>query len=321
MIMKDLIKSVLFKSQRGQTLFNRIRIIREKFAMTFISDVSDIKKTYKKRFHRCINLKNPETFCEKLQWLKLFYREPLMVRCSDKYEIHNYLEEIGFGYLGNMVIGVYDNADEIDFDSLPNKFVAKATHGSGWNLICKDKSKINWKQATKTMNSWLDLNLFVFGREWNYRDIKPRIIVEKYLDYTPLYDYKFMCFNGVPKYVQLNSDIGDNHYVDFYDLDDWKHLPITYSGFSRSPKDVEKPAQIEKMINLATALSSPFPFVRVDFYNFNGIVILGELTFFPSSGLRPLIPEEYNFDKKFGSLLELPEANNNLELYQQLTDN
>lgn len=320
MALNENIKKVLLNSQGGQTLFNKVRIIREKRAMAFVSDIDDIRNTYKKRYKRDINLKNPDTFCEKLQWLKLFYRDPVMVRCADKYEIHNYLNEIGMGYLGNEVIGVYDNANDIDFDSLPQKFAAKATHGSGWNLICKDKSKLDIKKAVAEMNSWLKLDTFVFGREWHYKDIPRRIVVEKFLDYTPLYDYKFMCFNGVPKYLQLNGDIDGKHYVDFYDLNEWKHLPITYMGFQRSPIDIEQPAQLDKMLELAAKLSADFPFVRVDFYNFEDKVILGELTFFPSSGLRPIIPEEYGYDELFGKLLTLPEPNHNLELLKKITE-
>lgn len=320
MSLKQTVKSSLLQSQGGQTLFNKIRIIREKFAMAFISDADDIRRTYKKRYGREINLSNPQTLCEKLQWIKLFYRDPVMVRCADKYEIHNYLDEIGMADLGNEVLGVYDSANDIDFDSLPQKFVAKATHGSGWNLICKDKSKLDRKKAVAEMNSWLKLDTFVFGREWHYKDIPRRIVVEKFLDYTPLYDYKFMCFNGVPKYLQLNGDIDGKHYVDFYDLNEWKHLPITYMGFHRSPVDIEKPAQLDRMIELATQLSSRFPFVRVDFYNFEDKVILGELTFFPSSGLRPIIPEDFEYDELFGNLLILPEPNHNLDLLKKIKE-
>lgn len=318
MAVKESIKKVLLKSQGGQTLFNKVRIIREKRALAFVSDIDDIRNTYRKRYHHEIDLAHPETFCEKLQWLKLFYRDPVMVRCADKYEVHQYLDEIGMGYLGNEVYGVYDNANDINYDSLPEKFAAKATHGSGWNLICKDKSKLDWKKAVNTMNSWLKLDTFVFGREWHYRDIKPRIVVEKFLDHEPLYDYKLMCFNGVPQYVQLNNDLDDKHYVDFYDIESWTHLPITYMGFERSPRDIDRPAQLYEMVELATKLSQRFPFVRVDFYNFDEKIILGELTFFPSSGLRPITPEEYQYDETFGKLLTLPEPNHNLELLKQV---
>ena len=318
MAVKESIKKVLLKSQGGQTLFNKVRIIREKRALAFVSDIDDIRNTYRKRYHREIDLAHPETFCEKLQWLKLFYRDPVMVRCADKYEVHQYLDEIEMGYLGNEVYGVYDNANDINYDSLPEKFAAKATHGSGWNLICKDKSKLDWKKAVNTMNSWLKLDTFVFGREWHYKDIKPRIVVEKFLDHEPLYDYKLMCFNGVPQYVQLNNDLDDKHYVDFYDIESWTHLPITYMGFERSPRDIDRPAQLYEMVELATKLSQRFPFVRVDFYNFDEKIILGELTFFPSSGLRPIIPKKYRYDETFGELLTLPEPNYNFELLKQV---
>lgn len=319
MSIKDTIKKVLFRSERGQFVFNKIRVLREKYELTFVSDLKHIQKTYRKRYGREIDLVHPKTLCEKLQWLKLFYRDPVMERCSDKYEIHGYLDEIGFGYLGNTVLGVYNRASDIDFDALPDRFAAKATHGSGWNLICKEKSKLDRKYAVKTIDLWLHLNTFVFGREWNYKNIQPRIVVEKFIEYTPLYDYKFMCFNGVPKYVQLNSDMDGQHYVDFYDVENWSHLPITYMGFCRCPKDIEKPAQMDQMLSLAAELSSRFPFVRVDFYNFEEKVILGELTFFPSSGLRPIIPEEFAFDETFGELLTLPEPNYNLALLDQLS--
>lgn len=317
MSLKKQIKSKLLMSQSGMFFFYKTRIVREKLALLFYSDVNYIKKVYKKRYHKDINLKSPNTFCEKLQWLKLFYRDSVMTRCSDKYEIHNYLEEIGLDYLGNRILGVYDNAKDIDYEKLPSKFVAKATHGSGWNLICTDKAQLDWKKSVRIMNSWLTLNLFVFGREWNYKEIKPRIIIEEYLDYEPLYDYKFMCFNGIPKYVQLNNDDEHGHHVDFYDVDKWEHLPITYMGFNRSNKDLDKPPHMEKMINLATVLSQRFPFVRVDFYSFDNRVVLGELTFFPSGGLRPFIPEEFMYDELFGELLKLPDPNYNLDLYSK----
>lgn len=312
------VKSLLLNSYRGEALFYKIRVVREKLGMAFNSDLACISKTYKKRFHKDINLSNPETLCEKIQWLKLFYRDSVIETCSDKYEIRQYLNSLGMGYLGNEVIGVYNSADEINFNSLPDKFVAKATHGSGWNLICTDKSSLNTKHAVKKMNTWLKLDLSVFGREWNYKNIKPRIVIEKFLDYTPLYDYKFMCFNGVPKYIQLNNDFDGKHYVDFYDIDSWTHLPITYMGFECSSRDIEKPKQLAEMIELASKLSKRFPFVRVDFYNFTDTVILGELTFFPSSGLRPILPENYEYDEKFGQLLKLPDPNFNLELLEQI---
>lgn len=311
------IREKLFSSAKGKLLFYRIRRVREKLALISASDYRYITREYRKRFGREINLTEPKTFTEKLQWLKLFYRHEDMPRCSDKYEVHNYLKERGYGNLCNELIGVYDDARQIDFDALPLKFVAKANHGSSWNLICKDKNTLVWKDEVRVMNAWLKLNLYVFGREWNYREISPKIVVEKFLDHEPLNDYKFMCFNGEPLYMQLNNDFDGKHYVDFYELSNWTHLPFTYGVYRRSERDVEKPPMFERMMDLARQISKPFPFVRVDFYNFDDVILVGELTFFPGGGLLPLNPTETGYDEILGSKLILPEPNHNLELQKK----
>ncbi|MBQ9530752.1 MAG: glycosyl transferase [Eubacterium sp.] len=305
-------------SSKGKILFYKIRVLREKYIMATKNDETYIREVFAQRFGREINLKDPKTLSEKLQWLKLFYRDDRLPICSDKFEVHNYLESIGYGYLGNKVIGVYENAKDIDYNSLPNKFVAKATHGSGWNLIVKNKNDINWNDSVKLMNSWLKLNLFAFGREWNYKDIKPRIVVEEFINHEPLNDYKFMCYNGEPLYMQLNNDFNGKHYVDFYDLKTWEHIPATYSDYKFSERTIEKPEQFDKMMELARELSKPFPFVRVDFYSFDDTILLGELTFFPAGGLRPFLPRGYGFNELMGKQLKLPEPNYNLSLYKKI---
>ena len=266
-----------------------------------------------------MDLINPVTFGAKLQWLKLFYRDPDIPRCSDKYELKNYLAERGFGEHCIETIGIYNSANEIDFDSLPQQFAAKATHGSGWNLICKDKSSLNWKNSVRLMNSWLKLNLYVFGREWNYKEIQPRIIVEKFLSHEPLYDYKYLCFQGEPKILQLNNDFNGVHYVDFYDISTWKHLPFTHDKYIKSDRNMKKPEQFDEMLQLAREISKPFPFVRVDFYSFDGMILVGELTFFPSGGLLPYVPIETGYNEIVGSYLHLPAPNHNLALYQKMS--
>lgn len=318
MSIKKVVKQRLMDSTKGQLLFYKFRVLREKMIMKK-SDIEYIETVYAQRFGNEINLKNPQTLSEKLQWLKLFYRDERMPICSDKYEIHSYLDSIGYGYLGNKVIGVYDDAQEIDFEVLPKKFVAKATHGSGWNLICKNKDDLNWNDTVKIMNSWLKLNLFAFGREWNYKEIKPRIVVEEFIEHEPLNDYKFMCYNGEPLYMQLNNDYEGHHYVDFYDLKTWEHLPVTYSSYKLSERHIEKPEQFDKMMDLARELSKPFPFVRVDFYSFDNTILLGELTFFPAGGLRPFLPIEKGYNEFLGRPLELPKPNHNLDLYEKIT--
>ena len=307
----------MLDSPRGTIFFYRLRIIREKLALSKYDDLSYIKTTYKERFGREINLKDPQTYTEKLQWLKLFYKNSDMPICSDKFAVREYLKERGYNYLLNDLQGVYENANDIDFDSLPNRFAAKATHGSGWNLICKDKSTIDWAAWKKIINIWLKLDLSVFGREWNYRDIEPKIIIEKFIEHTPLNNYKFMCFNGEPLFYQINLDINEKTYVDFYDSK-WVKADFTYRGYSQSSLSIDKPTHFDEMIDLSRELSKPFPFVRVDFYNFNNRIVFGEMTFFPGGGLLPLIPIENNYDEKIGSLLELPKPNANLDLYNKL---
>ena len=313
-----LIKEKAIKSPFGNLLYSNVRGVFEKIALARFTDEARIKTLYKKRFGREIDLKNPKTYTEKLQWLKLFYRNEKMPICTDKYEVHDYLTDLGHENLLNQVLGVYSNADEIDFDSLPDRFVAKTTHGCGQNLICKNKSELDWEKWKRIMNSWLKLNVFASGREWNYKDISPRIIIEQLIDYDPLIDYKFMCFNGEPKFLQINNDYEGVHYVDFYDIE-WNKVDFTYERFTKSKHIVPMPPQFYEMKELAKELSAPFPYVRVDFYNPPDKIIFGELTFFPGSGLLPLVPVKNNFDELLGSCLNLPKPNYNLDTLNRLS--
>ena len=321
MSIRNTIKKRMQATDAGTHLFYSVRRFREKLELARESDLKYIQRTYRERFEEEINLAEPRTFQEKLQWLKLFYRDSDMPVCSDKYRIREYLEKKGCAWLANEVIGVYTDARDIPFEQLPQKFVAKATHGSGWNIICDDKAAIDWPAKVKILNDWLKLNLYVFGREWNYKDVQPRIIVEKHLDHTPLNDYKYMCFNGEPRFMQLNNDFEGNHYVDFYKIDTWEHFPCTYGPYHFSAdRIIEKPKQHEKMMEIARDLSSQFPFVRVDFYNFDETIVLGELTFFPGGGFWPFTPREpgKTYDLEVGTYLQLPEPNYNLELLAQI---
>jgi hypothetical protein len=314
---KELIKKQASKSLYGKLIYSHFRLVFEKISLLVLSDEAYIKDTYKKRFGRPINLKNPNTYTEKLQWLKLFYRNKNMPICTDKYEVHDYLKKQGYGHLLNEVIGVYSSANDIDFDNLPERFVAKTTHGTNTNLICLNKSELDWNKWKKIMNSWLKSNLFAIGREWNYKDIPHRIIIEKLIEHSPLIDYKFMCFNGEPKYLQINNDKDGVHYVDFYNIK-WERVGFTYNKFIKSDHVIPKPELFEEMKEIAKKLSAPFPYVRVDFYNPPGKIIFGELTFFPGSGLLPLIPIKNKYDELLGSELELPKANHNLDLYKKI---
>lgn len=316
---KELVKQKASKSGYGNLLYSRVRVVLERMALARVSDESYIRNTYKKRFGREIDLKNPKTYTEKLQWMKLFYRNDKMPICTDKYAVHQYLRHNGHGNLLNEIIGVYKSAEDIDFEALPNKFVAKTTHGCGQNLICKNKRDLDWNKWKKIMDSWLKLNVYAFGREWNYDNIPPRIIVEKFIEHEPLIDYKFMCFNGEPRFLQINNDFDGKHYVDFYDIN-WDKVDFTYKKFTQSNTIVSAPPQFEQMFETAKNMSRVFPFVRVDFYNPPDKIVFGELTFFPGSGLLPLVPTENNYDELLGSYLELPTPNHNLELLAEIYD-
>lgn len=272
------------------------------------SDIKWIKRNYKRQRNKELNLNNPKEFGEKIQWLKLFWDDPIAKQCADKYLVRDIIENtIGKEYL-NDLIGVYESVEEIDFNSLPDKFVLKGTHGSGFNLICEDKESFDWAYAKTFMDRWLHTDYYLKNREWVYKDLKPRIICEHYLsqgnELSALTDYKFYSFNGEVKYCQVIRDRDENETIDFYDMN-WKKMP--FNGLKERPmssKEYPKPINYEKMIELARKLSFDFPFVRVDFYNIEGRIVFGELTFFPSSGMGHFTPEEWN--EKIGSLIELP---------------
>ena len=167
------------------------------------------------------------------------------------------------------------------------------------------------------MDSWLKLNVYAFGREWKLWSYTREIIVEKFIEQDPLIDYKFMCFNGEPKFLQINNDYQGKHYVDFYDIN-WNKVDFTYNKFTQSNHTIPPPPQFKEMIEIAKKLSAAVPFVRVDFYNPPNKIIFGELTYFPGSGLLPLVPVENKYDELLGSYIDLPTPNHNLELHKKL---
>ena len=241
---------------------NRKRKRYQKYAEKY-SDREFVEILYKKNIGREPDLDNPKTYTEKLQWLKLNYRNPDIPLCSDKYEAKRYIERQGYSDLLIPTLAVYDSADDIDIDKLPDEFIIKATHGSGWNVICRDKSKIDWKKTKKIMSTWLNENLYIYGREWNYKEQKPRLIVEPLMDTKPLVDYKFLCFNGKCKAMQINHDIGKVHYIDHYDSE-WN----LYSDFNCGAADnlgspIPKPSRFYEMRDIAEKLAEPFPFVGI----------------------------------------------------------
>lgn len=263
---------------------------------------------YEYKTGKKLNLKDPKEFNEKIQWYKVYYHPKLMTQLVDKYGVRNYVEEqIGAQYL-NEIYGVYDSPEEVDFDKLPNQFVIKGTHASSFNLIVRDKTELNQKKAKKLFKKWLGINQYYrTGQEWAYKDVKPRLIAEKFLDDgagKSLLDYKFYCFRGKAEFVEIHSDREDNHKRAFYDLN-FKKLPFRYVAVEEDiTEHIEKPSNLEEMIVLAEKLSGNFPFVRVDFYSIYGKTIFGEMTFYPSDGRKDFRPDEYN--KSIGDLIILP---------------
>lgn len=276
----------------------------------FIPDRWWIQLKYRQWFGRFCNLKSPQTFNEKLQWLKLNDRRPEYSKMVDKYEVKKYVSEIiGDEYVFPVVGGPWNSFDEIDFSLLPDQFVLKTTHDCGGILICKDKTKFDIDKARKFINTHLKTNYYLTSREWPYKNVKPRIFAEQYMEDESGYelkDYKWFCFNGNPKALFIAMDRGvegEETKFDFYD-DNFNHLPFT-NGHPNSPKPAPKPVGFDKMKELASKLSEGIPHVRVDFYDINGHIYFGELTFYHWSGMVPFEPEEWDYT--FGSWIKLPE--------------
>lgn len=259
-----------------------------------------------------LDLSKPQTFNEKIQWLKLYDCKDQYTEFVDKFKVRKYISDtIGDEYLIPL-IGVWDKFEDIDFDKLPNQFVLKPTHTSGNVFICKDKSEINFIKIKKEINDWLAREYYWIHREWPYKNIKPRIVCEKFMvdeSGTELKDYKFFCFNGVPKAMFVATDRGVDTRFDFYDMD-FNHLPFM-QHYKNSTKLINKPKGFDEMVILAKKLSNNLPHVRVDFYDINGKIYFGELTFYHFSGLEKFEPEIY--DEIFGSWLVLPTLINNEE--------
>lgn len=254
-----------------------------------ISDRLYLKIKFRYEMGYKLDLKNPKTFNEKLQWLKLHNRNPLYTKMVDKYEVREYIKEkIGEEYLIPL-IGVYDNFEDIDFDKLPNQFVIKCNHDSGGLIICKDKTKLNISDAKKKINNSLKTNYFYSGREWPYKNVKPKIIIEKYMEDkvdNELRDYKFYSFNGKTEYVMVCFDRFNGGTKFIYFDEKWNvKKNFSKDGIKYGEKiKIRKPKNLDKMFEFASKLSTGIPFVRVDFYEVNGKLYFGELTFFPSSG-------------------------------------
>lgn len=284
---------------------NRLKLLN------LLSDEAYLKFAFRARLGKKLDLEDPKTYNEKLQWLKLYDRKPEYTQMVDKYGVKEYVANaIGEEYI-IPTLGVWDSFDEIDFDKLPDQFVLKCTHDSGGLVICRDKSKLDKAAAKNKIERSLKTNYYLHGREWPYKNVKPRIIAEQYMEdekTKELCDYKFFTFDGEVKALFIASDRyakGEETKFDFFD-ENFNHLPFT-NGHPNANVLPEKPERFEEMKELAAKLGKGIPQARIDFYEVNGKVYFGEITFFHWGGMKPFKPEEWDY--KFGEWIKLPEKN------------
>lgn len=270
-------------------------------------DEYHLKRAWYTRMSYPLSLDNPRTYNEKLQWMKLYDRNPLYTTMVDKYAVKEYVANIiGEEYI-IPTLGVWDSFDEIEFETLPSQFVLKCTHDSGGLVICKDKSKLDRQKAKQKIEASLQTDYYAIGREWPYRNVPRKIIAEQYMEDSitkELRDYKFFCFNGKVKWLLIATDRQNREepYFDFFD-DDFNYLDMR-QGHPNAPVLPEKPKCFDLMKELAAKLSKDLPQVRVDFYEVDGKVYFGELTFFHHGGWTPFDPEEWDYT--FGNEIKLP---------------
>ncbi len=261
-----------------------------------LNDREYINLIYYEKFNKYPNLDQPNSFDEKLQWLKLNERKDIYTTLVDKYLVKEYIKNtIGEEFL-IPTIGIYDKFEEINFDNLPNQFVIKCTHDSGGLVICRDKSKLDIKNTRKKINASLKNDYYRTWREWPYKNVKRRILIEKYMETNTgeLEDYKFYCFDGKVDYVMYCFNRNKNNTKFYYYDKDWNLIRnFSYDGM-KAEKNIEKPQNLDKMYEIAKKLSKGMKFVRVDLYNINGKIYFGELTFFPSAGLDNTRKKEAN---------------------------
>lgn len=264
-----------------------------------------LRMLYRARIGRPLDLENPRTFNEKLQWLKLHDRNPLYTTLVDKAEVKPWVaERIGWEHVVP-TLGVWDSFDEVDFDALPERFVLKCTHDSGGLAICRDRATFDMRAAKRKIERSLSRNFYWSGREWPYKDVRPRVLAEEYLDAggPDITDYKFLCFGGRARCAfTCTGRAGGDLRVDFFDLE-WNRLPFT-RHYPNADVPPEAPARLGEMVALSERLAGGVPFVRVDFYEVAGSLWFGELTLYPGSGMEEFDPEAW--DAVLGSWLELP---------------
>lgn len=310
--MKIKIKKFLRKFEIIKRCNLKYSWFKRRISYKFIGDEKFAKKYYKKRKNEKLNLTLPTTFDEKLWFLKLNYKNPLQTKCTDKFLVREYVKDCKLDHILNDLYGVYDNANDINFDSLPDKCFIKTNHTSGYNIVWDKKNPFNRKHFIKKFNYLLKQNYFYASREWNYKNIKPKLIVEKFLNVQNelgLVDYRFFCFNGKCEFIAVDVETCslDGQHTgkakrNIYDLN-FNRLNYKLSREHFDDELLTKPVNLGTMIEYAERLSRPFPHVRVDFYNIDGKIIFGEMTFYHQGACNNISPIEW--DLRLGSLINI----------------
>jgi hypothetical protein len=273
--------------------------------LKILPDEVMIKRQYWYHFGRKLDLSEPRSFNEKLQWIKLYDRKPEYTSYVDKYAVRKHIAKtIGEEYLIPL-LGVYDRVEDIDWGALPNQFVLKCTHGSGFNIICADKTKLDIEASKRKLRKWMKQNLFWYGREWAYKNVKPRIVCEKFMvdeSGKELKDYKIFCFGGEPKLIEVDYNRFINHKQSLYDTQ-WNYIHASMHYHSDPKIQIRKPEKLEEMLKLARILAKEFYQLRVDLYYVNGRIYFGEMTLYDTSGYARFQPEE--FGELLGSWIQL----------------
>lgn len=309
--MKNKIRNLSHRNSFVKKLYllaNRIKVA----SLSKVSDETFAKMKYKENTGRTLNLENPTTFNEKLWWLKLNNRDPLLTICSDKYKVRDYVKGCGLEHILTKLYGVYDNVNDIDFDKLPDRAFIKTNHGSGTNTIWDKTKPFDIQKFRKRFGKALKQNYYWQSREWNYKNIEPKILVEEFLEdkeNESLIDYKFFCFDGVVRIVSVElgvalPDGGHNPYStrNIYNRD-FEYLDVRLGRDHFDKTLVSKPKNFDKMIEYAEVLSQPFPHCRVDLYNIDGKIFFGELTFYHGGATQKIEPKEW--EKRLGDWIDL----------------
>ncbi|PLT31794.1 ATP-grasp fold amidoligase family protein [Peribacillus deserti] len=302
--MYNKLKSLIRKYRISTHVIAVYQLVKSHILFLIVRDEKTVKFQYRKMMGRELDLKNPITFNEKIQWLKLNDRNPDYSNLVDKLEVRSYVKnKIGEQYL-NKLYRVFNNVDEISIDKLPGKFVLKTTHDSGGIIVCKNKNEVNWATELLKFRLRLKQNYYFLSREYHYKNVKPKVICEELLEdnkYGDLLDFKIFCFNGKPSYIQVDIDRFTNHKRNFYDIN-WNLMEFKMV-YENSNKVIEKPENLVEMLSCAEKLSENIIFCRVDFFEVNQKIIFGEITFFPEAGYGKITPEEYEIN--LGELIKL----------------